>query len=57
MGGPDSVREWVQAGLAQGDYTHLTGAGYRLIGDMLFEELMAQFNRFLQVRADAANAQ
>ena len=47
MGGPGSVRQWVQAGLGQGDYTHLTGAGYRMTGDVLFEELMAQYNRFL----------
>ena len=52
MGGPGSVRQWVQAGLGQGDYTHLTGAGYRMVGDMLFDELMAQYNRFLTVRAE-----
>lgn len=57
MGGPGSVRQWVQAGLGQGDYVHLTGAGYRLVGDMLFEELMAQYNRFLAVRAEGANGQ
>jgi len=51
MGGPGSVRQWVQAGLGQADYTHLTGAGYRTAGGMLFEELMAQYNRFLSVRA------
>jgi lysophospholipase L1-like esterase len=52
MGGPGSVRQWVQAGLGQGDYTHLTGAGYRLTAGMLFDELMAQYNRFLSVRAE-----
>jgi lysophospholipase L1-like esterase len=51
MGGPGSVGQWVQAGLGQGDYTHLTGAGYRLLGDMLFSELMGQYNRFVQLRA------
>ncbi|MBZ5610494.1 MAG: SGNH/GDSL hydrolase family protein [Acidobacteriia bacterium] len=57
MGGPGSVRQWVQAGLGQGDYTHLTSAGYRLIGDMLFSELMAQYDRFLTVRAERADGQ
>jgi lysophospholipase L1-like esterase len=57
MGGPGSVRQWVQAGLGQGDYTHLTGAGYRMAGGMLFEELMAQYNRFLSVRAEGSHTQ
>ncbi|HEV2688492.1 MAG TPA: SGNH/GDSL hydrolase family protein [Bryobacteraceae bacterium] len=54
MGGPGSVRQWVQAGLSQGDYVHFTSAGYRLIGSMLFDELMAQYNRFLAARTEAA---
>ena len=57
MGGPGSVKQWVQAGLSQADYVHFTGAGYRLVGDMLMEELMAQYTRFLAVRADASNGQ
>jgi lysophospholipase L1-like esterase len=57
MGGSGSVRQWVQAGLGQGDYTHLTGAGYRTAGSMLFDELMAQYNRFLTVRAERTNGQ
>ena len=57
MGGAGSVRQWVQAGLSQGDYVHFTGAGYRLVADMLIEELMDQYNRFLAVRAEATNGQ
>jgi lysophospholipase L1-like esterase len=57
MGGAGSVRQWVQAGLSQGDYVHFTGAGYRLVGDMLIEELMDQYTRFLAVRAEATNGQ
>ena len=57
MGGPGSVRQWVQAGLGQGDYTHLTGAGYRMLGGALFEELMAQYNRFLTIRAEGSRSQ
>jgi len=57
MGGDGAVRQWVQAGLGQGDYTHLTGAGYRMAGAMLFEDLMAQYNRFLTVRAEETHNQ
>jgi lysophospholipase L1-like esterase len=57
MGGPGSVRQWVQAGLGQGDYTHQTGAGYRMTSTMLFDELMAQYNRFLSVRAESGRSQ
>jgi lysophospholipase L1-like esterase len=57
MGGPGSVRQWVQAGLGQGDYTHLTGAGYRMTGGTLFEELMEQYNRFVAIRAEGNHSQ
>jgi lysophospholipase L1-like esterase len=57
MGGPGSVRQWLQAGLGQGDYTHLTGAGYRTAGGMLFDELMVQYNRFLTIRAEGSHSQ
>jgi hypothetical protein len=40
------------SGIEPGDYVHFTGAGYRMIGDMLIEELMAQYNRFLAIRAE-----
>jgi lysophospholipase L1-like esterase len=57
MGGPGSVRQWVEAGLGQGDYTHLTSAGYRLVGNMLFDELMTLYNHFLSVRGEALDGQ
>ena len=57
MGGPGSVLQWVQAGLGQGDYTHLTGTGYRTAGGMLFDELMGQYSRFLSVRAEGSHSQ
>ena len=57
MGGPGAVRQWVQAGLGQGDYTHLTSAGYRMAGGMLFDELMSQYNRFLTIRAEGTHDQ
>lgn len=57
MGGPGSVRQWVQAGLGQGDYTHLTGSGYRMTGETLFAELMAQYSRFAAIRAEGSHSQ
>lgn len=52
MGGPGSVTHWVQAGLSQGDYVHLTTAGYRLLGNRLYEEIMQEYDRFIAVRAE-----
>jgi acyl carrier protein/lysophospholipase L1-like esterase len=40
MGGPGIVKRWVVAGLSQTDYIHLTPDGYRLIGKMVFEQLL-----------------
>ena len=57
MGGPGSVRQWVQAGLGQADYTHLTGSGYRLLGDMLYGAIMSQYDRFVLLRAQQTNGQ
>lgn len=44
------MTQWVQAGLAQGDYVHFTGEGYRRLGETLFELLMAQYGVFETVR-------
>ena len=57
MGGAGSVRQWVQAGLAQADYTHLTGQGYRMLGDMLFSEIQGQYDRFQSALAGRVNGQ
>lgn len=40
MGGPGSVKQWVTAGYAQADYIHMTGEGYRLIGETLVNSLL-----------------
>jgi hypothetical protein len=53
MGGPGSVRQWVAAGLSQRDYVHMTAAGYRLAGELLFKELMFEYERFLALRDPA----
>jgi lysophospholipase L1-like esterase len=39
MGGPGIVDKWVLAGLSQADHIHLTTEGYRLLGNMLFDQL------------------
>jgi lysophospholipase L1-like esterase len=52
MGGTGSVKQWGSAGLGQPDHIHLTGAGYRLTAAMLFQDLMAQYERFLAVRSE-----
>ncbi len=50
MGGKGSMKQWVQAGLAQGDYVHLTSPGYRLVGGSLFELIVGQYGIFQTVR-------
>ena len=47
MGGPGSVSRWVRAGLGQGDYIHMTGEGYRLVGKMLTDDLGRAFDAYL----------
>jgi len=39
MGGPGIIKRWVTAGLAQADYIHMTGEGYRMSGTLIFEQL------------------
>ncbi len=50
MGGRGSMKQWVQARMAQGDYVHFTGPGYRLLGDALYELLTGQYGVFQSVR-------
>jgi lysophospholipase L1-like esterase len=50
MGGKGAMKQWVQAGMAQGDYVHFTAAGYRMIGDSMFRDLMSQYDLFLKAR-------
>ena len=56
MGGKGAMREWVLAGMAQGDYVHFSGAGYRMIGDAVFRDLMGQYDLFLKARDNLAAA-
>jgi lysophospholipase L1-like esterase len=47
MGGPGATHMWVRAGLSQVDYTHLTGNGYKLLGQTLADEIDLEYRRFL----------
>ena len=46
------MRQWVSAGLAQGDYVHFTAVGYRLLGGAVFQDLMEHYGTFLKVRGE-----
>jgi lysophospholipase L1-like esterase len=52
MGGKGSMQQWVHAGMAQGDYVHFTGPGYRLLGAALYKELMGHFATFARLRKE-----
>jgi lysophospholipase L1-like esterase len=56
MGGKGAMREWVLAGMAQNDYVHFTGPGYRMIGDAVFRDLMGQYDLFLKARESVSAA-
>ena len=53
MGGKGAMGKWVAAGMAQGDYVHFTGEGYRLLGAALYKELMGQFATYVRVRNES----
>jgi lysophospholipase L1-like esterase len=46
MGGAGMMKRWVQAGLAQADYIHLSSAGYQMLGKMLFDQLERAYSEF-----------
>ena len=52
MGGPGAMQQWVLAGLAQRDYVHFTQDGYRRIGQVLFHDLMYNYEKYLKVREE-----
>jgi len=56
MGGKGSIREWVVAGMAQGDYVHLTATGYHMIGEAMFRDLMSEYDLFVKAREALALA-
>ncbi len=48
MGGPTSIRQWEQAGLAKKDRIHMTRAGYTLLGDLLFSAMMESYGNHVR---------
>ncbi|NYF78330.1 GDSL-type esterase/lipase family protein [Granulicella arctica] len=48
MGGFGSMQQWVAAGWAQPDRTHLTGTGYRALADALDNDLVHAYNLYQQ---------
>jgi hypothetical protein len=48
MGGEGSFAIWQQLGLAQWDGIHFTDAGYDLLADNLYADLMSAYERWLQ---------
>lgn len=51
MGGPGSMNLWFSRGLAQPDHVHLTRAGYLLLADRFFDDLI----NFSSVREPSAS--
>jgi lysophospholipase L1-like esterase len=52
MGGKGAMRDWVYAGLGQGDYVHFTAAGYQRLADVLFADLMQQYDAYKKTRTE-----
>jgi lysophospholipase L1-like esterase len=50
MGGEKSISRWVTAGYAQPDRVHFTGAGYRLVGEVLGRDILTEYRRFAEAR-------
>jgi lysophospholipase L1-like esterase len=54
MGGKGSMREWVAAGLGQGDYVHFTSTGYRRLAAVLYADILQQYQIFRKTRLEIA---
>lgn len=52
MGGAGAMKQWVYAGLGQGDHVHFTDAGYRRLADTLFADLMQQYEVYRKTRIE-----
>ena len=55
------MQQWVRAGWAQPDHTHLTGEGYRSLADALLADLLSGYDAYrkqhgLPSSTSAANA-
>ena len=50
MGGLESMKKWEEAGLAKRDKIHFTEEGYAIIGDLMFNALMAGYVNYRRNR-------
>lgn len=48
MGGLSSMKIWEDNGLAKKDKVHFTSAGYKLMGDLLFNAILQQYEAHIQ---------
>jgi lysophospholipase L1-like esterase len=56
MGGKGSMSQWVTAGLAQRDYVHFAGEGYRLLGNTLFKDMLRNYDDFVKARESSVES-
>lgn len=52
MGGTGSIERWHKQSLAQADRVHLTKAGYQVVADMLYTELMSGYQTTLHRKSE-----
>jgi lysophospholipase L1-like esterase len=52
MGGTGSIERWQKQSLAQADRVHLTSAGYQMVAEMLYAELMSGYQMALHKKRD-----
>jgi len=52
MGGKGSMRDWVYSGLAQGDFVHFTAAGYERLAQVMYTDVMQQFDAYQKTRTE-----
>ena len=57
MGGTGSMRDWMIAGLGQADYVHFTAPGYDRLAEILFDDTMHLYDRYLKSRTPVPPAQ
>ena len=50
MGGLGSIKTWANHGYAKKDKIHLTGKGYKLMGDLMFSAIIKKYDEFLKMQ-------
>ena len=49
MGGLNSIKYWEEKGYAKADKIHFTDRGYQLIGNLMFQALMNDYDNFIKI--------